>query len=148
MSGKTRSRKQLSDSTYLEVMTRKLFVSGFSWEVVEKKWPRFRAVFYDFDPETVANMPAELIEHISRDPGIVRNVVKIRATVRNAGEMLQIASEHGSFWRYLRSLDRLTYEARAKVIAKRFLCVGPNTVYYFLKECDEPVPEVKPPGVG
>ncbi len=129
-------------------MTRKLFISGFAWGPVEKKWPRFREVFYGFDPEVVADMPAELLEHLSLDSGIVRNRVKIKATVRNAQEVLRVRAEYGSFWRFIRSLDGCTYAERAQRVAARFACVGPNTVYYFLLDCGEPVPSTKPPGVG
>lgn len=141
------SKKRLSDAEYLEHMTRKLFISGFSWGPVEKKWSRFREVFYNFDPAMVSDMPEPLIEHISLDAGIIRNRIKIRATVRNAQEFLRIADEHGSFWKYLRSLDGLKYGERSKKLAKRFLCVGPNTAYYFLRDCGEPVPSGKPEGV-
>ena len=145
--GKAVPRK-FTDAQYFELLTKKLFVSGFSWAVVDKKWRRFCEVFYDFDPETVADMPAELVEHIMKDAGIVRNGTKVKATVRNAGEMMKVAGEFRSFSRYLRSMDGLSYDQRSKQIAKRFACVGPNTVYYFLRECGEPVPSVKPPGVG
>ncbi len=137
----------MSDAGYLENLTKKVFVSGFSWGPVEKKWPRFREVFYNFDPGMAADMPEPLIEHVSQDAGIIRNRVKIRATVRNAQEVLRIAEEHGSFWNYVRSLDGLKYAERSKVMAKRFACVGPNTVYYFLRDCGEPVPSSKPEGV-
>jgi 3-methyladenine DNA glycosylase Tag len=136
-----------SDAFYLELLTKKLFVSGFSWGPVEKKWSRFREAFYDFDPETVAEMPPDLVDHLCSDPGLIRNSVKLRATVRNAAEFLRIAEEHGSFSVYVRSLDRMDYASRSKAIARRFACVGPNTVYYFLREAGEPVPEEKPEGV-
>ncbi len=148
MKVKRRTTKRLTDSEYLEHLTRKLFISGFAWEPVKKKWPRFRELFYAFDPKIVADIPGELVEHISNDPGIIRNRVKIKATVKNAQEFLDIAHEHGSFRGYLRSLDGLAYEKRAKDIAKRVACVGPNTVYYFLLDVGEKVPAVKPPGVG
>jgi 3-methyladenine DNA glycosylase Tag len=140
--------RRLSDARYLEHLTRKLFVSGFAWAPVNKKWPRFREVFYNFDPETVADMPELLLDELARDEGIIRNRVKIKAVVKNAQEMLLLSGRHGSFWAYLRSLDGLAYEERAKRIAKHFACVGPNTVYYFLHDCGEPVPSVKPEGVG
>jgi 3-methyladenine DNA glycosylase Tag len=138
---------RLSDAWYLEHLTRKIFVSGFAWEPVNKKWPHFREVFYGFDPEMVADMPEPLVEHISNDKRIIRNRVKIRATVRNAQEFLRIEQEYGSFAGFLRSLDALTYGERAGRIARRFASVGPNTVYYFLRDCGEPVPARKPEGV-
>lgn len=136
-----------TDAFYFELMTKKLFVSGFSWGPVEKKWPHFLEAFYDFDPATVADMPPELVDHLCADTGLVRNATKIKATVRNAAEFLKVADEHGSFAAYLRSLDGVEYSARSKAIAGRFACVGPNTVYYFLREAGETVPEEKPEGV-
>ncbi|MEX0763489.1 MAG: DNA-3-methyladenine glycosylase I [Dehalococcoidia bacterium] len=136
-----------SDSAYLENLTRKVFISGFAWEPVRNKWPRFREAFYQFDPGMVADMPEPLIEHLCQDAGLIRNRVKIRATVKNGHAFLKIAEEFGSFWDYLRSLDDLAYEDRARAIAKRFAATGPNTVYYFLMDCGEPVPDEKPDGV-
>ena len=136
-----------SDAEYLDNLTRKIFISGFSGDPVAPRWPRFREVFYAFDPGTVAEMPDLLIDHLQQDPGIIRNKRKLRATVANASEFVRIGEEFGSFHDYLRSLDGLPYERRAREIGKRFASVGPNTVYYFLEGAGEPVPPVKPEGV-
>lgn len=136
-----------TDAEYLDNLTRKIFISGFSGDPVATRWPRFREVFYAFDPGTVAEMPGLLIDHLQQDPGIIRNKRKLRATVANASEFVRIGEEFGSFHDYLRSLDDLSYERRAREIGKRFTSVGPNTVYYFLEDAGEPVPPVKPEGV-
>ncbi|HJM53867.1 MAG TPA: DNA-3-methyladenine glycosylase I [Dehalococcoidia bacterium] len=136
-----------TDAEYLDNLTRKIFISGFSGDPVSARWPRFREVFYAFDPETVAEMPDLLIDHVQQDPGVIRNKRKLRATVANASEFVRIVEEFGSFHTYLRSLDDLPYERRAKLISDRFQSVGPNTVYYFLEDAGEPVPRVKPEGV-
>ena len=136
-----------SDAEYLDNLTRKIFISGFSGDPVAPRWPRFREVFYAFDPGIVAEMPDLLIDHLQQDPGIIRNKRKLRATVANASEFVRIGEEFGSFHDYLRSLDNLTYGQRAREIGKRFASVGPNTVYYFLEDAGEPVPAVKPEGV-
>lgn len=136
-----------TDAEYLDNLTRKIFISGFSGAPVKARWPRIREVFYGFDPGTVAEMPGLLIDHVQQDPGVIRNGRKLRATVANASEFVRIHEEFGSFHDYLRSLDDLPYERRAREIGKRFKSVGPNTVYYFLVDAGEPVPERKPEGV-
>ena len=136
-----------SDAEYLDNLSHKVFISGFAGPPVKARWPRIREVFYAFDPGTVAEMPGLLIEHVQEDPGVIRNKRKIRATVENASEFLRIREEFGSFHDYLRSLDDLPYERRARDISRRFKSVGPNTVYYFLADAGEPVPELKPAGV-
>jgi 3-methyladenine DNA glycosylase Tag len=145
--GVTSASPMHTDAEYLDNLTRKIFISGFSGDPVATRCPRFRAVFYAFDPGTVAEMPDLLIDHLQQDPGIIRNKRKLRATVANASEFVQISEEFGSFYDYLRSLDDLSYERRAREIGKRFASVGPNTVYYFLEDAGEPVPPVKPEGV-
>ncbi|MDP6823764.1 MAG: DNA-3-methyladenine glycosylase I [Dehalococcoidia bacterium] len=136
-----------TDAEYLDNLTHKIFISGFSGDPVAARWPRFREVFYAFDPGTVAEMPGLLIDHVQQDPGVIRNKRKLRATVANASEFVRISEEFGSFHNYLRSLDDLPYERRARDISNRFQSVGPNTVYYFLADAGEPVPKVKPDGV-
>lgn len=136
-----------TDAEYLDNLSHKVFISGFSDAPVKARWPRIREVFYAFDPGTVAEMPGLLIEHVQQDPGVIRNGRKLRATVANASEFVRIHEEFGSFHDYLRSLDDLPYERRARDISRRFKSVGPNTVYYFLADAGEPVPEDKPEGV-
>lgn len=136
-----------TDAEYLDNLTHKIFISGFSGDPVKTRWPRFREVFYAFDPGMVAEMPDLLIDHVQQDPGVIRNKRKLKATVANASEFVRLSQEFGSFHNYLRSLDDLTYAKRAKDISNRFTSVGPNTVYYFLADAGETVPRVKPEGV-
>ncbi|MBT3943169.1 MAG: hypothetical protein HOC77_04460 [Chloroflexi bacterium] len=136
-----------TDAEYLDNLTHKIFISGFSGDPVKTRWPRFREVFYAFDPGMVAEMPDLLIDHVHQDPGVIRNKRKLKATVANASEFVRLIKEFGSFHSYLRSLDDLPYEKRARDVSNRFQSVGPNTVYYFLADAGEIVPKVKPAGV-
>jgi DNA-3-methyladenine glycosylase I len=133
-----------SDAEYLDNLTRKIFISGFSGDPVRTRWPRFREVFYGFDPGTVSEMPDLLIDHVQQDPGVIRNKRKLKATVANALEFVSVGEEFGSFHAYLRSLDDLPYERRAREISKRFTSVGPNTVYYFLEDAGVKSKKKKP----
>jgi DNA-3-methyladenine glycosylase I len=75
--------------------------AGLSWITILRKRPHYRKVFAGFDPEKIARFDGRKIEALMRDPGIVRNRLKITATVSNARAFLKIRKAHGSFASYL-----------------------------------------------
>jgi DNA-3-methyladenine glycosylase I len=79
--------------------------AGLSWDTVLKKRARYREVFDRFDPEKVARYDARKVRTLLRDPGIIRNRLKIEATIGNARAFLQLQEEFGSFdayvWRFV-----------------------------------------------
>jgi len=75
---------------YLEVMTKAVFQSGMSWQVVEAKWPGFREAFDGFDPQKVAGYTGDDVERLAADTRIIRNRRKIEATLTNAETMLEL----------------------------------------------------------
>ena len=75
-----------------------LFVS---WATVLKKRENYRRAFDGFDPQKVARYDEEKISRLLQDPGIIRNRLKIRSAVRNAGAFLKVQEEFGSFDRYI-----------------------------------------------
>ena len=79
--------------------------AGLSWSIVLKKREGYRHAFSDFDPEKVARYTEKRIEKLTRDPGIIRNRLKIEAAVRNAREFLAVQEEFGTFdaycWRFV-----------------------------------------------
>ena len=129
------------DSGYLEELTKAIFRSGFSWRVVRQKWPNFQKAFDGFDVCKVANYGIEHINRLFDDPGIVRNRRKILGTVENAGAVLELAQEHGSFGGYLRSLDALDYRQRVKELTGQFRGLGRTGAFVFLYCVDEPTPD-------
>jgi 3-methyladenine DNA glycosylase Tag len=81
------SSKQLlnvSNDEWLEEFTRKIFQSGFYWSVIDKKWPGFRDVFWDFNIDKLLMMPPEMLEQKSSDERIVRNFKKVNTIPINA----------------------------------------------------------------
>ncbi|MES1201504.1 MAG: DNA-3-methyladenine glycosylase I, partial [Pseudomonadota bacterium] len=72
------------DDRFLAGMTKAVFSAGFSWEVIEKKWPGFEAAFKKFDPRKVAFFSDDDIARLLKDERIVRNGAKISATIANA----------------------------------------------------------------
>jgi len=73
-----------SDDRFLAGMTKAIFSSGFSWEVVEQKWPGFEEAFDGFDPHRVAFYADKDVARLLKDSGIIRNGAKIQSTIANA----------------------------------------------------------------
>jgi DNA-3-methyladenine glycosylase I len=129
------------DSGYFEQMTKAVFQAGFSWQVVNNKWPNFQEAFASFDVDRVAAYGPEDVDRLLSDPGIVRNGRKIEATLANAIQFQVIRREFGSFAGYLRSLDSLPYRERQKVLSRRFKNLGRTGVFVFLWCVNEEVPD-------
>jgi len=75
--------------------------AGLSWDTVLQKRARYREVFDDFDPKKVARYDARKVRTLLKDPGIIRNRLKIGATIGNARAFLELQKEFGSFDAYL-----------------------------------------------
>ena len=75
--------------------------AGLSWLTILRKRAGYRRAFANFDPRKVARFDARRRAALLRDPGIVRNRLKIAATVTNATAFLAVQREFGSFDRYL-----------------------------------------------
>ena len=132
--------KPQNDNGYLEIMTKAIFQSGFSWAVIRNKWSNFQKAFECFDVDRVAAYDDRDMDRLLSDEGIVRNGRKIAATIYNAGQFQRIRQEYGSFHVYLRSMDGQAYAARRKALTSRFKHLGPTGVFVFLYTVDEEVP--------
>lgn len=75
--------------------------AGLSWSTILKKRENYRQALDGFDPAKVARYGARQSARLLADPGIVRNRLKIAATIRNAQAFLEVQREFGSFDRYL-----------------------------------------------
>jgi DNA-3-methyladenine glycosylase I len=82
--------------------------AGLSWITVLRKRDGYREAFDGFDPATVARYSRARIDRLLRDPGIIRNRLKIESAVTNARAFLAVQEEFGSFDTYLwRLIDGL-----------------------------------------
>ncbi len=127
--------KSLND--YFEVMSKSVFQSGMSWQVVENKWPGTREAFRGFDVQAVAKFRERDIEDLARDTRVVRNRRKLEAVVSNARKILELEKTHGSFKRYLRSHG--SFEATLEAMRGDFKFLGPTGIYAFLYTVGEEV---------
>jgi len=84
-----------------EFMVLDAFQAGLSWSIVLKKRENFRKALDNFQPKKIALYIDVKIQELLQDTGIIRNKLKIQATVNNAHRFLEIQKEFGSFDRYI-----------------------------------------------
>ena len=88
------------DRTHFEFLVLEGAQAGLSWSTVLRKREAYRRAFSGFDPEKVARCTKSRIEKLLRDPGIIRNRLKVESTVSNARSFLEVREEFGSFDAY------------------------------------------------
>src|SRR5262245_1809458 len=126
--------------------------AGLSWETILRKRDAYREAFDGFDPASVARFTTRRIERLLRNPGIVRNRLKVASTVRNAKAFLNVQDEFGTFdayvwravngspimnrWRALSEIPAKTPESDrlSRDLARRgFSFVGSTICYAFMQ---------------
>jgi DNA-3-methyladenine glycosylase I len=79
--------------------------AGLSWDTILKKRARYQEVFDGFDPAKVARYDKKKVRELLKDAGIIRNRLKIDATITNARAFLEVQKEFGTFdayvWRFV-----------------------------------------------
>ena len=89
------------DRKHFEFMVLDAFQAGLSWAIVLKKREGFRKAYDNFEIETIARYDENKIQELLQDSNIIRNQLKIRATINNAQQFLEIQNEFGSFDKYI-----------------------------------------------
>ena len=90
-----------NDNKWFEYLLLDTFQAGLSWKIVLQKREGFRKAFYDFDVHKVAQLSDEQIAELRENPNIIRNRLKIKASVTNAQAFIKIQDEFGSFNSYI-----------------------------------------------
>jgi DNA-3-methyladenine glycosylase I len=141
-----------NDRVWFEFLILEGAQAGLSWDTILQKRERYREVFCGFDAAKVARFDKKKERALLRDPGIVRNRLKIAATITNAKAFLQVQKEFGSFDKYIwgfvggsptqnewKSYKRVPAKttlsiALSKDLLKRgFRFVGPTICYAFMQ---------------
>lgn len=89
------------DARLFEFLILETFQAGLSWITILRKRENFRRALDNFDYHKIAQYDETKIQSLLQDPGIIRNKLKIRATVGNAQAFLNIQKEFGSFSQYI-----------------------------------------------
>jgi DNA-3-methyladenine glycosylase I len=140
------------DVRWFEFITLEGAQAGLSWDTILRKREAYRKAFRGFDPAKVAKFGDRDVARLLADEGIVRNRLKINATIRNAKAFLAIQKEFGSFddyiwmfvggrprinkWRTLKQLPARTAESDAmskELIARGFTFVGSTICYAMMQ---------------
>ena len=89
------------DATIFEFLILETFQAGLSWYTVLAKRENFRKAFDNFDYTKIAQYSDDKLNVLSEDVGIIRNKLKIKATVSNAQAFIMIQKEFGTFSKYI-----------------------------------------------
>lgn len=140
------------DTRLFECLTLEGAQAGLSWITVLKKREHYRKVYDGFDIKKVSLYDEQKIEELLKDPGIIRNRLKVLSSVNNARKILEVQKEYGSFSEYIwgfvnnvqisNSFKRLSdYPAKTELsdkmsvdLRKRgFKFIGSTIIYAFLQ---------------
>lgn len=89
------------DRRHFEMLLLEGAQAGLTWDTILRRRDGYRKAFAGFDPAKVARFTAKKKTSLLRDPGIIRNRLKIDSAVTNARAFLAVAKEFGSFDRYV-----------------------------------------------
>ncbi|NQZ77640.1 MAG: DNA-3-methyladenine glycosylase I [Ekhidna sp.] len=89
------------ERTHFEFLVLESAQAGLSWATILKKREGYRKAFSDFDASVVASYTESEVEKLLQDPSIVRNKLKILATINNAQRFLEVQKAFGSFDNYI-----------------------------------------------
>jgi len=140
------------DRTLFEFLVLESAQAGLTWQTVLNKRENYRNAFDAFDPAKIALYNSKDVRRILRDSGIIRNRLKIDATITNARRFLTVREEFGSFneyvWRFVGSspirhkfislsqIPATTKESDAmskELRGRGFRFVGPTICYAFMQ---------------
>ncbi|WP_374958445.1 DNA-3-methyladenine glycosylase I [Gilvibacter sp.] len=89
------------DDTLFEFLILETFQAGLSWITVLRKRENFRRAFDHFNYKKIAKYGEDKVAELLSDPGIIRNKLKVRATISNAQAFMKVQEEFGSFSDYI-----------------------------------------------
>ena len=89
------------DAILFEFLVLETFQAGLSWITILRKRENFRTAFDQFDYKKIAHYNQDKIDGLLQNTGIVRNKLKVRATVSNAQLFMKVQEEFGSFSKYI-----------------------------------------------
>ena len=132
---------RISDDRWLSGMAITIFRSGFSWKVVENKWPGFEDAFHGFDPHRVAMFSDEEFDALVSNRAVIRNGQKLRAVLDNAVFVTDLAREHGTAARFFADWPATDFTGLWALLSKRGSRLGGNSGSYFLRQMgwDSPI---------
>ena len=143
-----------NDATHFEFLILEGAQAGLSWATVLKKREGYRKAFAEFDPKKVSRFSEKKIETILQNPNVIRNRLKVAASVNNAKRFLEVQQEFGSFdsyiwsfvggkpivnkWKNIAQIPPTSKESDAlskDLIKRGFKFVGSTVIYAHMQAC-------------
>ena len=122
------------DELLFEFLVLETFQAGLSWITILRRRENFRTAFDNFDYKKIAKYPETKILDLLQDEGIIRNKLKVRATVSNAQAYINVQKEFGTFSNYIWQFVEGVSVAISKDLKKRgFKFVGSTIIYAFMQ---------------
>ena len=120
-------RRIEDDNTLFEVMSLQVFQAGLTWKMILDKRDGFRRAFANWNIDLVAAMGSEEVQILRQDGAIIRNKLKIEATIENARRVQRLGQDHGGFsnWFY-NVLPGQDYPDLQKELRNAFKFMGPE----------------------
>lgn len=105
-------RLNLDDKYLYEMLILESFQAGLSWECVLNKRENFRGAYDNFDIDKVCAYDDKKIEELIKNRNIIRNKLKINASINNSKIFKEIVNEYGTFYNYLKifTKEKIIYE--------------------------------------
>ncbi len=121
------------DERYLfELQSLELFQAGLSWDLILKKRQSTVAAFDGFDVDTVAAYKAKDAARLLKDPGIIRNRLKVASIIENAKRIITLRDSHQGFAPWIAAHHPLNRAEWTKLFRRTFKFMGPEIVNEFL----------------
>lgn len=120
------------DNELFERLILEINQAGLSWTTILNKQQNFRKAFHGFDIKKVASYKEHDRQRLLSDTGIIRNRLKIEATIYNANIILELQKEFGSFKKWLDHHHPKTKQEWTKLFKKTFKFTGGEIVNEFL----------------
>ncbi|MFC1653678.1 DNA-3-methyladenine glycosylase I [Patescibacteria group bacterium] len=142
------------DKTHFEFLVLEGAQAGLSWETILKRRVGYRKAFANFNVKKVANFTQVDFNKIIKNPGVIRNKLKIKSAINNAQKFIEIQNEFESFdkyvWEFVKnkqivhklktSKDYPVFIKEAEELSKDlknrgFTFVGPTIMYAHMQAC-------------
>ena len=135
-----------NDNYLYEMLILESFQAGLSWECVLNKREAFRKAYDNFDINKVCNYDDNKIEELIKNKDIIRNKLKIQASINNSKIFKQIIKEYGTFYNYLLTFtkgniyynsvytkSKLSDDISKDLIKRGMKFVGTTIIYSYLQ---------------
>ena len=124
------------DQKLYEMLILELFQAGLSWSCILNKRKNFKKAFDNFDINKIINYDENKIKELQNNEGIIRNKLKIKATINNSKIFKQIQKEYGSFDKYIWSFTNnkfrtIRYNFKRFKTKRNDICWNNNNLFIF-----------------